>query len=248
MGDEKACGGGAVAGCDEKYVNIGDVFLQCQDQHGQCLTVAQCNPQAAAAAEQSSAWKGTKNDDNFWVQPSSALGGSTTMAFLYKASAGRAGFTNYMMWSSRMSFLIPGDGSNMQVNCWRSGVWHRGSSSGHSTLRDNKWHEFFFVYQGSTVTLYVDGKRVMSNGACGDWKSKWRFGNHAAEFSKMSLWKRTLSSSEIADGKMLCKDDEDLVSRYQLADATDEKGNGNDLEMNGGSFLTSDYTCPTLSL
>ena len=28
-----------------KYVNIGDVFLQCQDQHGQCLTVAQCNPQ-----------------------------------------------------------------------------------------------------------------------------------------------------------------------------------------------------------
>jgi len=162
--------------------------------------------------------------------------------------SGRAGFTNYMMWSSRMSFLIPGDGSNMQVNCWRSGVWHRGSSSGHSTLRDNKWHEFFFVYQGSTVTLYVDGKRVMSNGACGDWKSKWRFGNHAAEFSKMSLWKRTLSSSEIADGKMLCKDDEDLVSRYQLADATDEKGNGNDLEMNGGSFLTSDYTCPTLSL
>ena len=162
--------------------------------------------------------------------------------------SGRAGFTNYMMWSSRMSFLIPGDGSNVQVNCWRSGVWHRGSSSGHSTLRDNKWHELFFVYQGSTVTLYVDGKRVMSNGACSDWKSKWRFGNHAAEFSKMSLWKRTLSSSEIADGKMLCKDDEDLVSRYQLADATDEKGNGNGLEMKGGSFVTSDYTCPALSL
>lgn len=157
--------------------------------------------------------------------------------------SGRAGFTNYMMWSSRMSFLIPGDGSNVQVNCWRSGVWHRGSSSGHSTLRDNKWHELFFVYQGSTVTLYVDGKRVMSNGACSDWKSKWRFGNHAAEFSKMSLWKRTLSSPEIADGKMLCKDDEDLVSRYQLADATDEKGNGNDLEMKGGSFVTSDYGC-----
>ena len=163
--------------------------------------------------------------------------------------SGRAGFTNYMMWSSRMSFLIPGDGSNVQVNCWRSGVWHRSTSSGHSTLRDDKWHELFFVIQGSTVTLYVDGKSAMSNGGCNDWKAnKWRFGNHAAEFSKMSLWKRTLSSSEIADGKMLCKYDEDLVSRYQLADATDEKGNGNDLEMNGGSFVTSDYTCPDLRL
>ena len=164
------------------------------------------------------------------------------------AVSGRAGFTNYMMRSSRMSFLIPGDGSNVQVNCWRSGVWHRSTSSGHSTLRDDKWHELFFVIQGSTVTLYVDGKSAMSNGGCNDWKAnKWRFGNHAAEFSKMSLWKRTLSSSEIADGKMLCKDDEDLVSRYQLADATDEKGNGNDLEMNGGSFVTSDYGCQAVT-
>ena len=91
--------------------------------------------------------------------------------------SGRAGFTNYMMWSSRMSFLIPGDGSNVQVKTVGGVVFGIGDQAVATQHCETT--------SGTNCSLCIKGvlwlsmwmeKRVMSNGACGDWKSKWRFG------------------------------------------------------------------------
>jgi len=193
-------------------------------QAGQSSAQAGCLP----------AWKGTKLADNFWLTPPSGInrGGRASLGLAYKAGT-QAG-TQYLMWSPRASILIQGDGRKVTVLCNHHGVHHRATSSGN--VRDGKWHQLFFVWAGSSLTLYVDGVKGPTNRGCGSFVTSWRFGNHPCELSTMSLWKRQLTDSEVKSDKTLFNSNQDLVSRYPLGDKKDKQRKGKDLQLTGGSF------------
>ena len=116
--------------------------------------------------------------------------------FVRQADAGAAHFTNYLMWSSRTSMFINGAGTKLELLCNPHGVHHRKSGQ-HSSIRDGKWHELVFVFDGGTVNVYIDGTSVFRHSQCSSFLQNWRFGNHACEISKMTLWNRKLQAGEI---------------------------------------------------